>query len=230
MKELNRYALIERKFPREMLLLVGRGCRWSKCTFCDYYNDVHLEPFKMNKEVLAKVSGRFGVLDVINSGSCFELDAETLALIKKTAKEKHIHTIWFECHWMYRDSLEEMRGFFDNIEVKFRLGVETFNHKLRRKWNKGIPKEASVKEIARKFDGICLLIGIKGQTKHTVRRDIKYSKRYFEYFSVNVFNKNSTDTKIDEKLISWFKDKIHPKLKKCKNVEILIKNTDLGLG
>lgn len=230
MKDLKRYSIVHEKFPREMLLLVGTGCKWKKCTFCDYYHDVSEDPFKINKEVLSQVTGKFGLLDVNNSGSCFEIDKDTLKLIKKIAKEKNIHTIWFECHWMYKDQLEKMHQFFDGIEVKFRIGVETFDKDFRTKLNKGIPKKVTPEKIAQKFDGICLLFGIKGQTKQMLLNDIEYAEKYFEYYSLNIFNKNSTKTEVDEKLVDWFKNEIYPDLKKHKKVEILIHNTDLGLG
>lgn len=230
MKNLSRYSIIYEKFPREMLLLVGTGCRWKKCTFCDYYNDIFEDPFKINKVELAKVTGKFGILDIINSGSCFELDYDTLKLIKKVAKDKKIHTIWFECHWMYRNNLKEIRHFFDGINIKFRIGVETFDEKLRNRWNKGISEEVTPKEIAKKFDGICLLFGVKGQTKHMLLKDIKFAEKYFEYYSLNIFNKNSTNTEVDQSLVDWFKNEIYPELKNHKKVEILINNFDLGIG
>ena len=37
MTELIRYSEITKGMKREFLLLQGTGCRWRKCTFCDYY-------------------------------------------------------------------------------------------------------------------------------------------------------------------------------------------------
>ena len=34
---MERYSLIHTKLPREFVLLQGTGCRWGKCTFCDYH-------------------------------------------------------------------------------------------------------------------------------------------------------------------------------------------------
>ena len=84
--------------PREFILLQGTGCRWKKCTFCDYYTDSSEQPYELNKEVLEQVTGEYGVLDVINSGSAMELDADTIEHIKRVVKEKCIHTLWFEAH------------------------------------------------------------------------------------------------------------------------------------
>ena len=77
---MERYSLIHTKWPREFVLLQGTGCRWGKCTFCDYHQDASEQPFETNKQVLQQVTGQYGVLDVINSGSCVELDQETIEL------------------------------------------------------------------------------------------------------------------------------------------------------
>ena len=70
-----RYELIHTKMPREFILLQGTGCKWKRCTFCDYYSDYSDKPFETNREVLAKVTGKYGVFDIINSGSCLCSDA-----------------------------------------------------------------------------------------------------------------------------------------------------------
>ena len=68
----DRYSVIHTKLPREFVLLQGTGCRWRKCTFCDYHEDVSERPFEVNRSVLQQVTGVYGVLDVINSGSAYE--------------------------------------------------------------------------------------------------------------------------------------------------------------
>ena len=80
---MDRYSLIHTKMPREFVLLQGQGCRWRGCTFCNYHEDVSDSPFEVNKEVLSRVTGVYGVLDVINSGSAMELDNRTIELIKE---------------------------------------------------------------------------------------------------------------------------------------------------
>ncbi|MDQ5983263.1 MAG: hypothetical protein RUMPE_00263 [Eubacteriales bacterium SKADARSKE-1] len=225
-----RYSLITTKMKREMILLIGTGCKWKKCKFCDYYNDVSSDPFLINKSVINKLTGKFGVLDVVNSGSCFELDKNTLNFLKEKVSELTIHTIWFEAHWLYHNELNEFRSMFPGIVIKFRSGIETFNASLRNSWSKGIPCTVSVNEIAKYFDGVCLLVGIKGQTKDIILEDIKLALKHFEYFNINVFNKNSTSVERDENLISWFKTNIAPQLKENNHVEILINNKDLGVG
>ena len=122
MSDLTRYSDISTKLKREFLLLQGTGCRWKKCTFCDYYTDISPDPYAINKPVFEKVTGKYGVLDIINSGSAMELDEETVKLVQKTVAEKKIHTLWFEAHYLYRDKLEAFAKQFAPANVKFRCG------------------------------------------------------------------------------------------------------------
>lgn len=230
MSELNRYSLIDTHLPREMVLLQGRGCVWKKCSFCDYYDDVGPDSFEINKNVLDKVTGKYGIIDVINSGSFHELDDRTKEYIGKIIREKKIHTMWTECHWIYRHRLDMIRKLYPETNIKFRTGVETFDPAVRSSWNKGIGKNVKPEDIKKYFDGICLLICVKGQTKEMIKKDIDIADRYFEYFSVNVFNINSTDEKQDAELTKWFVSDIYPELIKKDKCEILIDNKDLGVG
>jgi len=227
---MDRYALISTKMPREFVLLQGTGCRWRKCTFCDYHEDVSERPFEVNEPVLYQVTGQYGVLDVINSGSAMELDEETIALIKEVVKEKKIHTLWFEAHYMYRKKLASFAEQFAPTKVKFRCGVETFNSELRDAWKKGIPSSVSVQDIAQHFQGICLLCCTQGETKEHILKDIELSKAHFEYFSVNVFCENHTPIKQDKELASWFAKEVYPIIKDDPQIEVLMENTDLGVG
>ena len=227
---MDRYALIHTKIPREFVLLQGTGCRWRKCTFCDYHEDVSEHPFEVNEPVLRQVTGKYGVLDVINSGSAMELDEETIALIKEVVKEKRIHTLWFEAHSMYRKKLASFAGQFAPVKVKFRCGVETFDTALREAWKKGIPSSVSVQEIAQYFQGICLLCCTQGETKEHILKDIELAKEHFEYFSVNVFCNNHTSIKQDKDLATWFAKEVYPLIKDEPGIEVLMENTDLGVG
>lgn len=225
-----RYSLIEEGLKREFLLLQGTGCKWRRCTFCDYHSDFSSTPFEVNKAVLEKVSGKYGILDIINSGSCFELDSATLSLIREKANEKGIHTIWFETHWMYRNQLDRMRSLFPGIRLNFRVGVESFNGKLRKTWDKGIDESVTPKEIASYFDGCCLLVGVKGETREDILSDIELANKYFEYFSVNLFCPNSTRVEVDDDLALFVKSEVRKMLEGNTKAELLIENTDLGVG
>lgn len=227
---MNRYSLIEKGMKREFLLLQGKGCKWRKCTFCDYHTDTSSDPYEINRDVLSLVNGKYGVLDVINSGSCFELDERTIGKIKRVVKEKDIHTLWFETHWMYHKRLKEFASLFEGVTVKFRVGVESFSGKLRKEWNKGIDEDVSAEEIASYFDGCCLLVGVKGETKEDIINDIHLADKYFEYFSVNLFCPNTTKVERDEDLALFVRTEVVSMLKDNEKAELLIENTDLGVG
>ena len=227
---MDRYALIHTKMPREFVLLQGAGCKWKKCTFCDYHEDVSSNPFVVNESVLRQVTGQYGVLDVINSGSAMELDSETIALIKEVVKEKQIHTLWFEAHYMYRKKLTEFALQFAPTQVKFRCGVETFDTELRDKWKKGIPSSVTPEDIAHYFQGVCLLCCTQGESKEHIMKDIEIARKHFEYFSVNVFCNNSTPVKQDKVLAQWFAREVYPRIKDVEGIEVLMENTDLGVG
>lgn len=230
MQNIERYSKITAKLPREFLLLQGTGCIWKKCTFCDYYNDTSSDPYKVNSEILSSVTGEFGTLDIINSGSCFEIDPRTLELIQKIVREKRIRVLWFEAHYLYAKKLNDFAKLFPGVEVKFRCGVESFDESTRKIWNKGIPAGTTPQDIARYFKGICLLCCTKGQSQEMILHDIEIAKRYFEYFSVNVFCNNRTKIKRDPDLAEWFGKEIAPILEKDPRIEVLLNNTDLGVG
>ena len=229
MSELVRYSTIDEGMKREFLLLQGKGCAWRKCTFCDYYLDSSSDPFVINEPVLDMVSGKYGVLDIINSGSAMELDERTLEKIAVTVREKKISDLWFEAHWMYRHFLAGFAERFD-CRVHYRIGVETFNPELRLKWKKGIGRDVTAEEIRRYFDGICLLAGVKGQTLEDIKTSVESAERLFDYYSVNLFCPNSSQEERDDELADAFIREIVPSLRKSRKAEILIDNTDLGVG
>ena len=227
---MQRYSLIKEKMPREFLLLQGTGCRWANCTFCDYFGDCSGNPYEVNKKVLEQVTGEFGVLDIINSGSAMELDCDTIGLIKETIVEKNIKTVWFEAHYMYRNRLEAFAKQFAPAIVKFRCGIESFDPTLRSSWNKGVPSDVTAANVAEYFKGVCLLCCTQGDTKERILNDIATAREYFEYFSINLFCNNSTAVKRDAELAKWFEAEVYPMLKDMDGVEILLNNNDLGVG
>ena len=174
------------------------------------------------------MTGAFGVLEVINSGSCFELPQETLDDIRKLLTEKDIRRLFFEAHWMYRNRLEEMRRRMP-AELVFKIGVETFDRDFReRVLNKHADFEGP-EEVARYFDSPCLMVGIQGQTRDMIARDIDYLKKYFKLGTVNVYNNNTTPIRRDEELVRWFMEE-YRWLLEDPAVEVLYEITDFGVG
>ena len=228
---MERYSVITEKNPREIVLLRAFPCAWGKCAFCDYIEDNgrnREEMEEQNRQVLSQVTGGLGVLEAINSGSCFELPRETLEDIKTIAGEKNIRRLIFESHWIYRHRLEELREFF-RIPVTYKIGVETFDYDFREKVLNKHADFKSPQEVARFFDSICLMVGIKGQTREMIRNDIAILKQYFSHGTVNVFNNNSTPIRRDEELVRWFMEE-YRWLLDDPDVEVLYNITDFGVG
>lgn len=228
---MERYSVITEKNPREIVLLRAFPCAWGKCAFCDYIEDNgrnREEMKEQNRQVLSQVTGGLGVLEAINSGSCFELPRETLEDIKTIAGEKNIRRLIFESHWIYRHRLEELREFF-RIPVTYKIGVETFDYDFRERVLNKHADFKSPQEVASFFDSICLMVGIKGQTKEMIRNDIAILKQYFSHGTVNVFNNNSTPIRRDEELVRWFMEE-YRWLLDDPDVEVLYNITDFGVG
>lgn len=228
---MDRYNKITNKNNREIVLLRSFPCIWGKCSFCDYIDDNGRdedELNKLNKEVLDNVTGEFGVLEVINSGSCFEIPKATMNYIKKIVDDKKIKLLFFESHWCYRNRLDEIRNFF-NVPIIFKIGIETFDYDFRNNFLNKNAKFKEVEEVAKSFQSVCLMVGIKGQTKEMIKRDIKILLENFKYGTINVFVNNTTSIKRDEELVQWFR-KEYKYLDEHPTIEVLYHNTDFGVG
>lgn len=230
-----RYSIIEEKNPREIVMLVGNGCKWRRCTFCDYHLDSSPDNeanYNVNKVELEKITGLYHNLEVINSGSFVDLDENTMKKIESVCIDRKITQIHFECHWMHRDAVTQLRARFENIGVKVyaKLGLETFDYKLREEYLiKGID-EKNPEKIAEYFDEINLLQGIKGQNEKTMLKDIETGLKYFDRVCVNIMKENTTSVKPDDKVIGQFIKYVYPKYKDNIRVDILLDNTDFGVG
>ncbi|CEN93653.1 radical SAM protein [Paraclostridium sordellii] len=228
---MDRYNEIKNKNQREIVLLKGFPCIWGKCSFCDYTldNDVNEEEMnKLNFEVLENVTGKYKVLEVINSGSCFELPKKTLDKIKEVIKKQGIQKLFLESHWCYRNRLDEMREFF-GIEIIFKIGVESFDYNFRNDFLNKNAKFKTVEELKSYFDSPCMMVGIKGQTKEMIDKDIEIVLNNFKHATINVFVDNTSKIKRDNDLVRWFKEK-YAFLDKNDYIEVLYNNTDFGVG
>ena len=232
MTDMVRYSKVENKNKREIVLLKGNPCVWGRCSFCDYILDNSTDTASMvalNERVLSNITGEFGVLEVINSGSVFELPQETLSQIQTIVREKKIHRLFFESHWSYRKRLQEIRDIFEETEVIFKCGIETFDEDFRNRVLKKGAVFSSPQEVADYFSSICLMVGIQGQTKEMIAKDIEYLQQYFPYGCINVYINNGTNIKADPQLIQWFYD-TYRYLEQNPSIEVLWNNTDFGVG
>lgn len=232
---MERYSIITTKNPREIVLLRGSGCKWRRCTFCDYHLDFSTkqeENFKINSEALSKVTGLFGKLEVINSGSFCDLDKNTIQLIIDTCIKNNITTVHFECHYLHKAEVESVKELFNkyNIAVKIKTGVETFDVNYRENIMKKGFDFATPEEISQYADEVCLLFGLAGQTEESMINDIDTGLKYFDRVCINIMTPNTTKIKPDYNVISIFKDKISGKYIDNNRVDILLENTDFGVG
>lgn len=226
-----RYSVINQKRKREIVLLKSTPCKWGQCSFCDYISDNSediSDIIEKNREILKSVTGMYGELEVINSGSVFELPHETLKEIKKISGEKKLHRLYFESHYLYKKRLNEIKDYF-NIPIIFKCGIETFDESFRNHVLKKGIQFNSVREVADYFDSVCIMVGIEGQTKEMIERDIDILLQNFPYGCVNVYTNNSTAIKADLSLIEWF-EKNYQYLNDIENIDVLWSNTDFGVG
>ena len=228
-----RYNKITDKHQREIVLLKSFPCKYGKCSFCNYIEDNSLDEEEIdnvNMEVLKEITGEYGVLEVINSGSVFELTQKTLEEIKRIVKEKNIKIFYFEIYYGYIKRIEEIKKYFSGVEIRFRMGIETFDNNFRVKvYNKNfILEEKEIIEISKKLFSVCLLICVKGQTKEMIENDIKIALENFQGVTINIFINNGTVIERDNELVKWFIEK-YSYLALDDRVELLLDNKDLGV-
>lgn len=230
---MQRYNKIIEKIPREILLLKSLPCIYSgKCKFCNYIldNSTNLDEIRqVNDKVLNEITGEFGVVEIINSGSVFELPTFTLEAIREKITHHKVHTLYFEAFYAYHKRLDEMRKFFPNQEVRYRIGIETFDDDFRKNVLKKPFPTSNIIELSEKFYACCLLICVQGQTKEQILKDIHIAQSYFKEITINVFVNNTTPILRDDALVEWFAREIYPQIKNEKNIEILLDNKDQGV-
>ena len=228
-----RYNKIIDKHQREIVLLKSLPCRYGKCSFCNYIEDNSKdidEIDRVNLEVLKNITGEFGSLEVINSGSVFEITPNTLAEIKRIVMEKNIKVLYFEIYYGYINLLDKIRDYFKGVEVRFRMGLETFDNDFRINcYNKNFHlEEKDYLMLGERLYSVCLLVCTKGQTSEMITRDIELGLKYFKNITINIFIDNGTVVKRDNELVKWFVGK-YSYLTEDDRVELLIDNKDLGV-
>lgn len=228
-----RYNKITDKHQREIVLLKSFPCKYGKCSFCNYIEDNSLDEKEIdnvNMEVLKEITGEYGVLEVINSGSVFELTPKTLEEIKRVVIEKNIKVLYFEIYYGYIKRLEEIKKYFSGVEIRFRMGVETFDNEFRIKvYNKNfVMKEEEIAKVSKKLFSVCLLVCVKGQTREMIEKDIEIALKNFKGVTINIFINNGTIIERDDELLKWFIEK-YSYLTSDDRVELLLDNKDLGV-
>lgn len=234
MKFEERYSLIrDGSRPEEIVLLLGRGCFWKKCTFCDYHLDragdeVSVE---LDNRVLDQVTGETGRLTAINSGSFFELPKTIQTRVIEVCKEKGIKDLSIEAHWAYKDQVRELKEDLrkQGINLHPRIGIETFDESFREKiLNKGFGT-INMEELTDIFEECCLLFGIKGQSLEGLKKDLELAEKNFDYVYLNIYEQR-LDLKEDNKLKEQFVKELLPELQDKENIIVMMNPTDLGVG
>lgn len=229
---MQRYNKIREKNPREILLLKALPCVFGKCSFCNYIldNSTDLDEINhTNNQIIEKIDGEFGVVEVINSGSVFELPESSLEAVRKKVDACKVKTLYFEVYYGYHKRLHKMREYFANQEIRYCIGVETFDDEFRKRVYKKPFVIQDIVDFAEKFYVCNLLICVEGQTREHILKDIEIAQKHFREIVINVFVNNTTPIKRDESLVEWFIKDIYPELQKQKNIEILIDNKDFGV-
>lgn len=231
-----RYSFIKDKNPREIVLLRGSGCRWRRCRFCNYHLDFSHDQAandRLNFDVLSRVAGITGVLEVINSGSFSDLSENTLAEIVRVCEEKNIRRLHVECHWQDRAQIAPFRARLaaHGIALRVKGGVETFDGDFREcVFDKGIPPETTPAELAEYFDECCLLFGVDGESLAQMERDVEVGLAHFKRICINIMVDNGTAVKRSDDVVKLLMRSIYPAVKDDPRVDVLLNNTDFGVG
>ena len=232
---MERYSKIVNKDKREIVLLIGNGCKWSKCKFCNYHldrNKDEKEQYKINDEVLAKVTGEFGVLEAINSGSIFELNEKSFIKLLEVCKQKEIKRLIIESHYMYKSRIINLREKCSKLGIILQVkgGVETFDADFRENVLKKGFGYPTLEELQEVFDIVNLLVRVKGQTFKQIEDDIKIGIKNFDRVCVNLYKEMDDIMTANEELKRKFMQEIYPLYRNFDNVDILVENTDFGVG
>lgn len=143
-------------------------------------------------------------------------------------KKDKYHSFWGTLSLSEQNQSAQKRfcGFwFENEARSWNLWLR-FQRKCS---EKGI-KESSPAVIAENFDEANFLFGIKGQTAETMQKDIELGLKYFERICVNIMCDNTTEVEPDKAVIKEFMQKVYPVYKDNPRTDILINNTDFGVG
>ncbi len=227
-----RYNIVEGDFAREIVLLKGKDCSYGRCKFCNYTEDNDNNEdviFAYNKPLLESITGFNQKLEIINSGNVFDLDNRTLESIQKIVKQKDIKILYFESYINHLHHFNEIRQMFPTCEVRFRLGLETFNDEYRTYLGKPFIYDNFQEKIEDNYYSVCLMFGTVGQTKEQILSDIEQGIKRFKQITVNLFIDNGTEIKADMELQKWFINEVVPTIKNHPQIELLIDNKDLGV-
>lgn len=133
---------------------------------------------------------------------------------------------------MYKNKIKDFRKVCKDlgIDLKVKGGVETFDAEFRENiLNKGFGFP-TIEELKETFDEVNLLVGVKGQNINTIESDIEIGINNFDRVCVNLYKEMEDIMEADENLKIEFMNKLYGKYKDDIRVDILVENTDFGVG
>lgn len=133
---------------------------------------------------------------------------------------------------MYKSRIITLREKCSKLGIVLQVkgGVETFDADFRENvLNKGFgyPTLSDLQEV---FDIVNLLVGVEGQTLEQVEEDIKIGIENFDRVCFNLYKEMDDIMPADEELKRKFLQEVYPLYKDFENVDILVENTDFGVG
>lgn len=133
---------------------------------------------------------------------------------------------------MYKNKIKEFRKECEDlgITLKTKGGLETFDTEFRENVMKKGFGNPTLEELKDTFDEINLLVGVKGQNIEQVEKDIELGLENFERVCVNLYKEMEDIMPGDEELKKEFMEKLYDKYKNNERVDILVENTDFGVG
>ena len=133
---------------------------------------------------------------------------------------------------MYKKQIKEFRKECEKlgINLKVKGGIETFDEEFREEIMKKGFGRPTIEEFKETFNQINLLVGVKGQNLEQIEKDLEIGINNFERICVNLYKEMEDIMPQDEEIKKQFIEKIYPKYKDSQKVDILIENTDFGVG
>ena len=110
------------------------------------------------------------------------------------------------------------------------MGLETFDADFRANVLKKFIDDTDPALIAEQFDEANFLFGVTGQTVESMKRDIELGLQNFDRICLNIMCPNSSTIDPDDAVIEAFVREIYPIYRDDDRVDILLNNTDFGVG
>lgn len=231
------------KITRLNVLLKSTGClNRGNCVFCsfsDYYDENINSCIQYNNQELFEADLILGhlsigdkkykdiLVELAPSASFFEIPNNSqnycFDVIRKNDRIAKFRT---EVHYYYGNLIKNTIHYL-NGALDIKIGIETFNDHQRAIMGKDYEIH-SYKNVLRYTDKICLIGGIKGQTKEAIIEDIKIAKNEFQYTDWNLIDEAFVKNKnvIDWNLRDWLINEIIPDLDKEPNIKVWNNSSD----